>query len=170
MLRPKTTALIMISLLLSAAIFGFFYAWVCSTMWGLDAADPRIAIQAMQAMNASVRNAVFAPAFFGTPIVLGTTAIVLWRQSFGTSAALFAASALVYFGLGLLVTMFVNVPMNEALGLIVVPSAVTEAQEIWNNYSPRWQFWNQFRTVTSGLSFILAIAGALAICQRPISA
>lgn len=55
------------SLLLAAAIFGFFYAWVCSTMWGLDAADPAIAIQAMQAMNASVRNAVFFPAFFLTP-------------------------------------------------------------------------------------------------------
>ena len=57
-------------LVLSAAIFGFFYAWVCSTMWGLDAAPPLVAVQAMQAMNASVRNAVFAPAFFGTPAVL----------------------------------------------------------------------------------------------------
>ena len=46
---------------LAALLTGFFYAWVCSTMWGLDAADPRVAIEAMQAMNASVRNAVFAP-------------------------------------------------------------------------------------------------------------
>ena len=38
------------------AISGFFYAWVCSTMWGLDDADPRVAIAAMQAMNASVRK------------------------------------------------------------------------------------------------------------------
>ena len=62
LMRP----LALLSLLLSAALFGFFYAWVCSTMWGLDMADPRVAIAAMQAMNASVRNAVFAPAFFGT--------------------------------------------------------------------------------------------------------
>jgi uncharacterized membrane protein len=48
----------------------FFSAWVRSTMWGLHAAPPAIAIQAMQAMNASARNAVFAPAFFGTPIAL----------------------------------------------------------------------------------------------------
>ncbi|GAB5461946.1 hypothetical protein [Hoeflea alexandrii] len=54
----------LLSLLLTAAIFGFFYAWVCSTMWGLDAADPSVAIQAMQAMNASVRNAVFIPPSF----------------------------------------------------------------------------------------------------------
>ena len=40
----------LLSLLLCGAIFGFFYAWVCSTMWGLDSADPAVAIAAMQAM------------------------------------------------------------------------------------------------------------------------
>ena len=60
-----------VGVLFAGAIFGFFYAWVCSTMWGLDEADPRVAIAAMQAMNASVRNAVFFPAFFLTPVVLG---------------------------------------------------------------------------------------------------
>lgn len=37
----------MLSLLLTGAIFGFFYAWVCSTMWGLDQIDPNVAIEAM---------------------------------------------------------------------------------------------------------------------------
>ena len=74
-----TRILPLASLLLAAAIFGFFYAWVCSTMWGLDAAAPEIAIKAMQAMNASVRNAVFFPAFFLTPIVLALTAAALAR-------------------------------------------------------------------------------------------
>ena len=73
-MKQLTFAVILLSLTLSAAIFGFFYAWVCSTMWGLDAADPRVAIGAMQAMNASVRNAVFAPIFFGTPFALAATA------------------------------------------------------------------------------------------------
>lgn len=52
------------TLLLSGAVFGSFYAWFCSTMWGLDAADPAVASAAMQAMNASVRNAMLFPAFF----------------------------------------------------------------------------------------------------------
>ena len=167
MLHTITKILIVASLLLSAAIFGFFYAWVCSTMWGLDAADPRIAIQSMQAMNASVRNAVFAPAFFGTPFALGLVAIVLWRQRYATGALFFAASALVYFGLGLLLTMFVNVPMNETLALVVVPSDIEDARAIWMEYSPRWQFWNQFRTMTSGVSFVLAVACVLSFTKRP---
>ena len=60
----------LLSLLLCGAIFGFFYAWVCSILWGLDQIDPNTAITAMQAMNASVRNVVFAPAFFATPVVM----------------------------------------------------------------------------------------------------
>jgi uncharacterized membrane protein len=70
----------MLSLLGIGAIFVFFYAWVCSTMWGLDATDPHVAIAAMQAMNASVRNAVFFPAFFLTPILLGLTAAIAWSR------------------------------------------------------------------------------------------
>lgn len=42
--------LALLSLLFSGAMFGFFFAWVCSTLWGLDAADPNVAIAAMQAM------------------------------------------------------------------------------------------------------------------------
>ena len=163
MIDKSTTFLILSSLLLSAAIFGFFYAWVCSTMWGLDAADPRISIQAMQAMNASVRNAVFAPAFFGTPILLAITAYALKRQGFMKAAMLFGMSGLVYFGLGLVLTMVVNVPMNEALAMVTVTTDIEEARLIWMNYSPEWQFWNQARTIAAGCSFLIAAYAALTL-------
>ncbi|MCY4440783.1 MAG: hypothetical protein OXE53_11320, partial [Deltaproteobacteria bacterium] len=80
-----------LSLLFSGAVFGFFYAWVCSTLWGLDITDPNVAIVAMQAMNANVRNWVFAPAFFGTPVVLAATALVAWVSAERRAALLFAA-------------------------------------------------------------------------------
>lgn len=151
------------SLVLSAAIFGFFYAWVCSTMWGLDAADPRVAIVAMQAMNASVRNAVFAPAFFGTPFALVFTGFLLWRHGARAAALYFGVAGAVYFTLGLILTMGVNVPMNEALALIEVPTDIEAAHAIWQDYSGPWQFWNQVRTITSGASFLLAVSGVLTL-------
>lgn len=162
-MRSITVILVLSSMLLSAAIFGFFYAWVCSTMWGLDKADPRIAIKAMQAMNASVRNGVFAPAFIGTPLVLAVTGIVLWRQGIRKSATLFVGSALVYLCGGLVLTMVVNVPMNEALATVTVSDDLSSARQIWQDYSPTWQFWNQVRTVASGASFLIAILGVLYI-------
>lgn len=160
-MRSITIGLVFMSLLLSAAIFGFFYAWVCSTMWGLDQVDPRVAIKAMQAMNGSVRNAVFAPAFFGTPVALMATAAVLWLAPHKKAAVLFGASGLLYLTCGLILTASVNVPMNQALAEIIVPQNIDAARSIWLEYSATWQFWNICRTVASGLAFLLAVAGAM---------
>ncbi|HBD92106.1 MAG: hypothetical protein A2092_19170 [Rhodobacteraceae bacterium GWE1_64_9] len=167
-MKQLTFAVILLSLTLSAAIFGFFYAWVCSTMWGLDAADPRVAIGAMQAMNASVRNAVFAPIFFGTPFALAAAAALLLTGRQRRSAAAFAAAAIVYFCLGLVLTMSVNVPMNEALAKVDIPADVENARAIWQGYSGPWQVWNQIRTVGSGIAFFLAVSGLLMMERRRV--
>jgi len=149
-----TRPLALISLLLASALFGFFYAWVCSTMWGLDAADPRVAITAMQAMNASIRNAVFAPAFFGTSIACLITTIALALSAQRTAAVWFGIATLLVAVLGVFLTMAVNVPMNEALALIEVPAGIEEARQIWMAYSTDWQFWNQTRTIATGLAVL----------------
>lgn len=155
-MKTATYGLAAVGLLLAGAIFGFFYAWVCSTMWGLDAADPRVAIAAMQAMNASVRNAVFAPAFFGTPVVLLAAAGCAWAAGLRRAALPFAAAGGLYLTGALLLTLGVNVPMNVALGALEVPADRAEAAAIWAAYSPRWQMFNVIRTIVSG--------GALALC------
>lgn len=151
----------LVSLLLTGAIFGFFYAWVCSTMWGLDAADPATAIGAMKAMNASVRNAVFAPAFFGTPFALLLTGFLAWRSGARRATLPFVLAGLIYLTGGLVLTMVVNVPMNEALALVDVPEDPTMAEAVWSDYSGPWQLWNQIRTVASGAALLLAGWGAM---------
>ncbi|WP_179380469.1 anthrone oxygenase family protein [Jannaschia marina] len=144
------------SLLFTGAIFGFFYAWWCSVMWGFDVADPRVAIAAMQAANAEVRNAAFAPAFFGTPVVLALTAALAWGVS-REAALVFAAGALLYLVGGMGLTLAVNVPMNEALAEVAVPEDAAAARAIWADYSGPWQHWNLARTAVSGV--VLALAG-----------
>ena len=115
---PLVLGATLIALVMTGALFGFFYAWVCSTMWGLDAADPRIAIAAMQAMNASVRNAVFFPVFFLTAPALGLAAVLAARAGRRAAAALLlGAAAIVALGCFAL-TVTVNVPMNEALATL----------------------------------------------------
>lgn len=150
----------------TGAIFGFFYAWVCSTMWGLDAADPRVAIQAMQAMNASVRNPVFFPAFFLTPVLLALAGAVMGRARFRLASRLFLTAAALYLVGGLVLTVTVNVPMNDILAATPVPDSVEEARRIWTDYSGRWQRWNTVRTVCSGVSLLLAAVGLAALGHR----
>jgi uncharacterized membrane protein len=147
------------AVLLGGAIFGFFYAWVCSTMWGLDSADPRVAIAAMQEMNASVRNAVFFPAFFLTPVAMLLASWLARREGSSAAAGAFLAAGLLYLLGGLALTMLVNVPMNEDLADVAVPASVAEARQIWDDYSGRWQAYNQVRTAISGVSLLLCGIG-----------
>ncbi|WP_424931713.1 DUF1772 domain-containing protein [Amaricoccus macauensis] len=149
------------ALILHGAIFGFFYAWVCSTMWGLDTLPPLTAIEAMRAMNGSVRNAVFAPAFFATPFVSLAVAAWAWRSGRANAARRFAAAGIVYLLGGLVLTMAVNVPMNEALALVALPENTEALRQIWEAYSGPWQVWNQIRTIFSGIALLLAGMGLL---------
>ena len=163
-------SLAVLSLLFSGAIFGFFFAWVCSTMWGLDAADPNTAIAAMQAMNASVRNAAFAPAFFGTPLILFVTALVAWRSGEGRAALLFGAAGVLYLLGGLLLTVLVHSPMNDDLALVETPLEASRAREVWQDYSAPWQSWNAVRTIVSCIALLLAGLAILSFNRPPPTA
>ena len=161
------TLLAVLALIFAGAMFGFFFAWVCSTMWGLDAADPNVAIAAMQAMNASVRNWVFAPAFFGTPVLLVLAALAVWRFGKRQAATCLAAASLVYLLGAMVPTMTVNVPMNEALAAVETPLNLAEAQETWRSYSGPWQFWNVVRAVLAGFALALTGIGLLRLGPGP---
>lgn len=155
----------LLALVLSGAIFGFFYAWTVSTMWGLDQADPRVAIAAMQAMNASVRNMAFAPAFFGTGPALLLAAALAFSSSH-RAALLFTGAALTYIIAAMALTMAVNVPMNEELARTAIPADSEKARQIWQAYSSDWQVWNQIRTATSGLAFGLGLWGLVTLARH----
>lgn len=152
-----------VALMASGAMFGFFYAWVSSTMWGLDAIDPRVAMSAMQGMNASVRNPVFGLGFFGTPVVMAAAvAAALWAGDRPAAALLGAALGAYTLGVFLL-TLGVNVPMNVALAEMTVPQDRAEAAAIWSAYSPRWQVFNAVRMVVSGAGLALTAAALLCL-------
>lgn len=154
------------SLLLSGAIFGFFYAYSVSVVWGLDATDPQSAIAAMQGINRVVRNAAFAPAFFGTPLVLAGCALLAFIASRRYAAFWFALAALTYSGGALLPTFLVNVPMNDALAILPIPTDQAEAADLWRDYSRTWTRWNDLRTEMSGLTLLLTGMAFLTLGRR----
>jgi uncharacterized membrane protein len=160
------TPLVFLSFLLSGAIFGFFYAWVCSTMWGLDTLDANTAIAAMNAMNISVRNGVFMPAFFGTPVVLIITSIVAFIAGQRKVAFLIGIGGLIYIAGAFIPTANINVPMNIALEAYSSPLPLEQAQAIWSDYSPRWQFWNIARTIASAVTLLMVGLALYALPRR----
>ena len=148
-------ALTFATLVLAGAMAGFFYAYSMSVMWALDATDPKAAIAAMQSINIVVRNAIFFPAFFGTPAVALVAAGLWWKQDAGQVALLMALAAIVYLCGAFLLTLFVNVPMNQALAIATIPADPEAARTLWRNYSGPWTLWNHVRTVASFVSLLL---------------
>lgn len=147
--------LAIVSVVFSGAIFGFFFAWAFSVMWGLDSSEPIVAISAMQAINVNVRNPIFALAFFGTPVLLILTTLVARLDGESLSARLFGLGVLVYV-LGVIIpTFMVNVPLNETLASVEMPLEAVRAGEVWSAYSSSWKQSNVARTLASGLSLLL---------------
>ena len=156
------------ALILTAGIFGIFYGWVCTVMWGLDTAPPDVAIRAMQAMNASIRNAAFFPVFFLPPVFAGLTAVSALVSGQRQPALLFAGAALLcLFGI-IVLTFNINVPMNDALAVTEIPDNPVDAARVWAEFSDTWQVWNQIRT-GAGFLAVLAIGWGLISLDRPLA-
>lgn len=147
--------LTIVTLALAGAMAGFFYAYSMSVMWAFDATDPKAAIAAMQSINVVVRNAIFFPAFFGTPVVALVAAGLWWKLGAGQVALLLALAALVYLVGTFLLTIAANVPMNEALAIATIPTDPEAARTLWQRYSGPWTLWNHVRTLASFATLLL---------------
>ena len=91
-------------------------------------------------------------ALFGTGLlclVLAVSALASWEQLPGKITLIASAVYVVgYVG----VTMFCNVPLNNALAAAQI--GTPEATSLWSRYFSDWTMWNHVRTAASVLSSI----------------
>jgi uncharacterized membrane protein len=146
--------------LTTGLISGFFYAYACSVTLGLALLPDDQYIEAMQAINATVRNGVFAFIFFGAVVSLLLALAVHAPQLRSRRFVLVALAAALYVGGGFMVTFLVNVPMNEELARVgdVGPAALAQVRA---EHEGPWNFWNGVRTVFSSLAFLALISACL---------
>ena len=77
-----------------------------------------------------------------------------WQEP---GALALVAGALFYFVGTLLVTMFFNVPLNDALAAVAPDSS--EGASLWSRYLTTWTNWNHVRTIAAlAASALLTIA------------
>jgi uncharacterized membrane protein len=137
---------------------GLFFAFSVSVMAALARVSPASGISVMQQIDIVIQNRVFFLAFLGTA-VLGIALLVALALGWAGSGSLaIAAGALIYL-VGIIgVTMFFNVPMNNALAAVDPASA--QGAALWQDYLSRWTMWNHVRTISgvlSMLAFIIAL-------------
>ena len=136
---------------------GFFYAYACSVMVGLDRVDNRTFIVTMQWINATVRNAAFAPAFFGSLVLTIAAAVVAVVSS--RSARGWIVAAAVLYAAAFLVTLTLNVPLNEQLAAAGPADQISDLAAVRAAFEGPWIRWNLLRTgLTIGSLTALSIA------------
>jgi len=162
MVRAQTASLL-VSVVLLALAAGVFYAYEVSVMRGFAILADREFIRAMQAVNATVRNLHFGLVFFGAAVACAA-ALLLHLPSWRTRAAAGAISgAILYLVGGLLLTVSINVPMNEWLASLGPADAIGDAAAVRSGYEARWVFWNQVRMVCSIGAFALMLSALTGI-------
>lgn len=145
--RPSLVA----AVLTTGLAAGFFYAYEVSVTRGLALVDDVAYVEAMQAINATVRNAAFF-ASWGGALITGVLAVVVWtRRRPRTRATWCVVAGVALYTASFGMTVAGSIPLNE--GLATVSTADPDLPAIRSAYEGEWNRWNRARTVASGAGF-----------------
>ncbi|MEJ1935911.1 anthrone oxygenase family protein, partial [Nostoc sp. NIES-2111] len=139
-------------------IAGVFFAFSTFVMNALARLQPTNGIAAMQLINITVINPLFMTVFLGTGgicIFLLISSLLRWHR---TNTVYVLVGSLLYLIGTLGVTIFFNVPLNEALALVKPDS--TDGVKLWTTYLNDCTFWNHIRAaaaIAASASLTLAI-------------
>lgn len=147
---------------LTALTGGLFYAFSCAVNPGLARLSDGGYLAAMQSINKEIQNLLFLSSFMGTLLLLPLSTWLEFRVGITDSFWLLLVATFVYtiavFGL----TMFGNVPLNEALDRFNLSSASAKDMAIQREkFEIPWNRFHRIRTVASVLTVILVIAALL---------
>lgn len=155
----------LLAIIAYALVGGVFLAFSDFIMRSLALTGGHGGVEAMQVINREVFRWVFMALF------LGMAAVSLFVAGYGAFGVAGPAGMLIMIaGLVFLigtfgVTVFFNVPMNEALAAMETSTDTT--REYWlQSYVPRWTFWNSVRTFASAASAALLLFGLLWMTQN----
>ncbi|MFJ9692483.1 DUF1772 domain-containing protein [Kitasatospora sp. NPDC101183] len=143
---------------------GLFFAFDVSVMPGLAVGDDRTYVTAMQHINRSIENGVFGLVFVGAFVATGAAAWLQHRAG-RRRVALWAGAATALYVLALVVTMGVNVPLNNDLAAAGDPAGIHDLAAVREKFAGTWVATNMLRTAlcTAGLG---ALARALVLHGR----
>jgi uncharacterized membrane protein len=148
-----------VTLAVTGAIAGLYYAFSVAVMPGLNGTDASTAIRAMTSINQKILNPTFFVTFLGPPIAAVLTGVLLLTLGHKPAAVLFLLAAAIYLVGAFIPTRVVNVPLNDTLAAAGVPDDPAQAARVWSDYSSRWTGWNTVRAGSSVLSLLLAGLG-----------
>jgi uncharacterized membrane protein len=141
-----------------ALIAGLLFAFSTSIVPGLRRLPVPQAITSMNAFNDTIQNPVFLLVFLASgaaSLGLAVSAPFTWHQD----GAIWRLLGGLLFFLGVfVVTMAINVPLNDSLAAVDPQSA--EGAKEWEHYQATWTVWNNIRVI-AGIGAVASIIRAL---------
>lgn len=134
---------------------GVYFAFSAFVMTALGRIDQAGGIAAMNAINTDILKSLFMPLFFCTSLaslMLAVLATIHWSHA-GAGTTL-AGGVLYVVGM-FMVTIFFNVPLNDALAAADPSNSASNA--LWQRYLSEWTKWNHIRTVASAAASALFV-------------
>lgn len=138
---------------------GLYYGFACGVMPGLARGDDRTFVTAMQQVNAAIVTPWFLVTFLGAPL-LSAPAVVLHLGERGP-ALVWTLIGFVLASATVVITMVVNVPLNNALDA----AGASDPAGARAAFEAVWVRWNTIRALTSTGSLV-ALLAALATAGR----
>lgn len=143
----------------TALMAGLYFAWSCSVIPGLQALPDAGYIAAMQAMNRAIQNGAFFLAFMGAAILLPVSAWMSFKQGASVRCWLLLAATVLYLVGSIGITMFGNVPLNDALDAFRLSSASPADMAAFRlRFEDPWITLHTIRTVLTILSACCMLA------------
>lgn len=115
----------------------------------------------MNAINERIQNPVFFASFFGAVLFLLAALAAHFPRPRSGRFRLIALACVLYVGGGFLLTVFVNVPLNEELTGVAADASAGELARARAAYEGPWNFWNGVRAVSSVLAFATLVGAYL---------
>jgi uncharacterized membrane protein len=144
----------------AGVVGGVFFAFSSFVMKALAQLPASQGVAAMQRINVVVVNLWFMAAFLGTAALsVAVCALAWWAGEAAPHAWPLWRAALFYLVGTLLVTVAINVPMNDRLARMEISSP--QAAAYWPEYLRRWGFWNHVRGVAAMAACVMAMLSLL---------
>jgi uncharacterized membrane protein len=132
-------------------VTGIFSLYAHTIMPGLKRTDDRTFVSAFQSIDRAIINPWFMLTAFAGALVLTLAATIANR---GEDAFGWVLAALVLYAIAVVVTMAVNVPLNDALKAAGDPDRIRDLHAVREAFhEARWSAFNALRTVASGAAF-----------------
>jgi uncharacterized membrane protein len=147
--------------LTTGLVAGVYYAYAVSVNLGLAGQPDASYVATMQAINERIENPLFFASFFGALLLLLAALAMHFPRPRSGRFWLVALACLLYVGGGFLLTVFVNVPLNEQLASVATDASPGELARARAGYEGPWNFWNSVRTMFSFLAFVALVGACL---------